>query len=487
MQKEKSKNKNNNKNKKNILGISLGILLLISSISLLSLIKILNILKDSYFIIISFIFLIFVLLIAVILFYNPKKKQKKIFKKIYHIVRTISFTLAIIFVIVEIFGIYYLNKTMNFLDNISFIKEEITNYYIIVLKDSRYQDTSDLYETKVAYHTNTSEEILDSLKLDLDYSTTSSIDELVNILYQKEVSAILVGDIIKNKIDEDYVNFNDETRIIKTISITNKIENITKNVSMKNTPFNVLISGIDSYGNINDVSRNDVNIVATVNPNSNKILLTSIPRDYYVKLHNKEGLNDKLTHASYYGTDVVVKTIEDILDIDINYYIKVNFSTVIDLINELGGITIYADQSLNKNGCKFIKGYNDVNGKCALVFSRERKSYSDGDKHRGRNQQEVIKGIFNKISSGSIIYEYNNILNVLDGKFATDMNMDEVLDFIKYELEDLPNYDINTSQLDGYGSMGETYSYPGQNLWIMIPYPESIKKSHDLIVQLMNK
>ena len=208
---------------------------------------------------------------------------------------------------------------MNFIGNISVTKEEITNYYIMVLDTSKYQESSDLYGESLAYFEKTEQNILDSIKLDLNYNTTKDIYKLKDMLYNQEVESILITDIIKNKLEEDYPDFETNTRILETISIKNQIEDITKKVSIKNTPFNVLISGIDAYGDINQTSRNDVNIIATINPNTNEILLTSIPRDYYVQLHGTTGYKDKLTHASYYGINTAVKTIEDILSTNINY------------------------------------------------------------------------------------------------------------------------------------------------------------------------
>ena len=130
---------------------------------------------------------------------------------------------------------------------------------------------------------------------------------------------------------------------------------------------------------------------------------------------------------------------------------------------------------------------NTLNGTCALAFSRERHSYVDGDRHRGRNQQQVIIAIFNKLaSSKTLLTEYNDILDVLDGKFATNMDINEVTGYVKYELNELKNYTIKTTQLDGYGSMGRTYSYPGQDLWIMIPYQETIDNAKNLINKMLN-
>lgn len=479
-------------------GILLGIILIAITGAFLILLNILGVVPEKYYTIIVVGLVLLTTFISICLFINPRKKNKikgkkkqkeKLWLRIYRIVRYICFFLAILLISGYSFMVYYLNKTMNFIDNIGLITEEVTYYYVMVLTDSRYQEASDLDGTSIGYFDRTEAEVLDSIKLDLQHVAVNDIDKLKEMLYNEEVTSIIISDIIKNLYEEENEKFNEEVRILDTISIKSEIQDITKKVSIKNTPFNVLISGIDTYGAINTKSRNDVNMVATINPNTNEILLTSIPRDYYVQLHGKKGLKDKLTHASYYGQETVVKTIEDILDIDINYYVKVNFSTVVELVDTLGGIEVYADQPVYLYGCKQIKkGYNKLNGECALAFSRERYSYSDGDLHRGRNQQEVIKAVFKKVTSGTtILTEYNNILKVMDGKFVTNLDMDEVLNFVKYELDELGSYTFTNTQLNGSGAMGETYSYPGQSLWIMIPNEKTIKKVKGLINDVINE
>ena len=466
--------------KKNIIGIIAGILLFIITTIFIVILKKIDVIPDKYFMLLVATCYIVTIITDIFLFISSDNIVFKLFKGLAYIV-------TILMIVGYSCGIYYLNKTINLFENISIIKEEVTNYYIVVLDTSIYQEPSDLYEKKLAYYEKTDEKVINSLKLSLDYITEIDIEKLKESLYNQEVDAILISDIIKNKYEEDDENFNNNIRIIKTIEIKKEIEDITKRVSIKNTPFNVLISGIDTYGDINKTSRNDVNIVATINPNTNEILLTSIPRDYYVQLHGTTGYKDKLTHASYYGINMAVETIEDILDTDINYYVKVNFTTVVDLVNEIGGVEVYADQNVNIGTCKIKEGYNNLDGKCALAFSRERHSYADGDRHRGRNQQQVIIAIFNKLTSGTtLLTEYTNILSALDGKFATNMDTKEITNYIKYEINDLKNYTIKTIQLDGYGSMGETYSYPGQNLWIMIPYEDTITNAKNLITKMLN-
>lgn len=454
-------------------------LLIIISIIFLVFIRLLNVIPDKYFVLGTSLVILLSITLIIFILINFKKK-------IFEFIKMICIFVTCILLVGYSYGIYCLDKTINLFGNANSLKEEITDYYIIVLKDSIYGEVSDLDGKSLSYFFNTDKEVVNSLKLDLTLNEVADMNTLKNRLYTKEIDSILISDIIKNKYEEEDSEFVNKIKILKTISIKSEIEDIKKVVSIKNTPFNVLISGIDTYGDINKTSRNDVNIVATINPNTNEILLTSIPRDYYVQIHGTTGYKDKLTHASYYGTNVAVATIEDLLNIDINYYVKVNFSTVVDLVDQLGGISVYADQSVSIGSCKFKYGYNNVDGRCALAFARERYSYLDGDRHRGRNQQEVIKAIFKKITSnGAILYQYTNLIESLDGKFVTNMDMNDAMGYVKYELEDLGNYNIESIQLTGSDGMGETYSYPSQKLYIMIPYEESIENAKKLIGNML--
>lgn len=356
------------------------------------------------------------------------------------------------------------------------------------MKESKYDEISDLYGKNLTYYEGTSQEVLSKIKLELNYSTVKNIDSLKDRLYTAKTDSILVSDLIKEDLEEKYTDFSERTRVLKTIDITKDVEDITKKVSIKNTSFNVLISGMDSYGTINKTTRNDVNMIATVNPNTNKVLLTSIPRDYYVQLHGKTGYKDKLTHAGIYGINTVVQTIEDLFGIDINYYVRVNFTTVESLVNTIGPIEIYSDKAMSLDGCKYVVGTNTVNGKCALRFARERHSYVEGDNHRIKNQQEVIKGIFNKLSkSAMVVTDYTSILNSLDGKFATNMDMKDITAFIKYELEDITKYEILDTQVTGTGSMELTYSYPHQKLYVMFPSEQSVESAKEYINKISNE
>lgn len=467
--------------KKNIIGIIAGILLFIITTIFIVILKKIDVVPDKYFMLLVAACYIVTIITDIFLFISSDNIVFKLFKGLAYIV-------TILMIVGYSCGIYYLNKTTHFMNNLNTIKKEITSYYIIVMKESKYDEISDLYGKNLTYYEGTSQEVLSKIKLELNYSTVKNIDSLKDRLYTAKTDSILVSDLIKEDLEEKYTDFSERTRVLKTIDITKDVEDITKKVSIKNTSFNVLISGMDSYGTINKTTRNDVNMIATINPNTNKVLLTSIPRDYYVQLHGKTGHKDKLTHAGIYGINTVVQTIEDLFGIDINYYVRVNFTTVESLVNTIGPIEIYSDKAMSLDGCKYVVGTNTVNGKCALRFARERHSYVEGDNHRIKNQQEVIKGIFNKLSkSAMVVTDYTSILNSLDGKFATNMDMKDITAFIKYELEDITKYEILDTQVTGTGSMELTYSYPHQKLYVMFPNEQSVESAKEYINKISNE
>ena len=217
---------------------------------------------------------------------------------------------------------------------------------------------------------------------------------------------------------------------IYTISITKESSRKTKHVDVTEEPFNILVSGLDTTGDIGTPSRSDVNMIVTVNPATHQILLTSIPRDYYVTLSSKNA-KDKLTHSGLYGVEETVSTVEDFMGIDINYYVKVNYSTITKLVDAIGGIDIDSPYGFTTHGMSahytFKKGQNHLNGSMALAYSRERKSWPDGDLRRNENQQIIIEAIIKKVSnSTTILTDYTSILNSIEENLSTDMSQKAV-------------------------------------------------------------
>lgn len=214
----------------------------------------------------------------------------------------------------------------------------------------------------------------------------------------------------------------------------------------------------------------------TVNPKTKNILMTTIPRDYYVQLHGVVGLRDKLTHAGALGgLALSMDTIEDLLEFEFSRYVRVNFNFVIDLVNTLGGLTLYSDVNYNISAytnrrCTFVPGNNQVDGACALAFARERYAYADGDRHRGRNQEQVIEKIFEKLTnSTTFISRYSDILNSLSGSFDTNISTSDITSLVNMQLNDMAKWTVETYNLDGTTGMTYTYSYPNQLLSVMYP------------------
>lgn len=391
------------------------------------------------------------------------------------------------------FGIFYMYKTMNFMGNIKTKKYQVENYYVVVLKNSDYEKVKDLNHKKIGIYNSSLESQEEALtlfeeKVEFQEKDYKDIMTMKDALLEKNIDAMyLNGSYLSIIQDEDHT-FEDKIKIIDTIEIKIENETIKKDIDVTKEPFNIYISGIDIFGNISSVSRSDVNIVITVNPTTHKILLTSIPRDYYVQLHGTTGYKDKLTHAGIYGVDMSISTIEDLLDIDINYYARVNFTTLIKLVDAIGGIDVYSDYTFTSlhGNFDFQKGMNHMNGEQALGFTRERYAFLDGDRQRGKNQQAMITAIIKKaLSSKTLITKYTGILNSLQYSFQTNIGSNKIYDLVNMQLDKMPSWEIESISLDGTGSSEYTYSYHSQKLYVMEPDIETINAAKTKINSIM--
>ena len=379
---------------------------------------------------------------------------------------------------------------MNFFSNFSKIHYSEETFLVIVLKEE-YQDINDLQNKNIGYiqnNLNSIDKAIEKIdkKISINKKKYEDFTSLFNDLDNKKIESILI--------DENYYNIKSEEentdnyKILYKITIRSIVKSTTKTVDIANEPFTIYISGIDVYGDIETVSRSDVNILMTVNPKTKQVLLTSIPRDFYVQLHGTSGYKDKLTHAGNYGINMSIDTIEDLLNIDINYYIRVNFTTLEKLIDAIGGVDVYSEYSFVSyiDNYKFYQGYNHMNGKQALAFSRERKSLPAGDMDRGKNQEAVIEAIIRKITNKDVIYKYSKILNSMKGTFQTNITDNDITKIIKKELENIGGWNITSNNLDGTGSYDYTYSYSSQKLYVTIPNQDSINNAVNLINKVKN-
>ena len=459
----------------------LSILLVIISFALIFYLVNVGIIPNKYL----FLILILIVIIDFLIIFFSFKRTKKV-------LAIILIFLSIIFSVVESFGIYYLYNTDKFFNNISELNEK-SSYYVVVLKELGYKKISDLSDKKLGVLSNKSDSYLDAIDnllsmVNLEKNEYDSTKNLVNDLYDYKIDSILINSNNYDLFVENIEGFEDKVIILDKIVIELEKKSV-KNLDDPKRPFNLLISGIDVNGPIETSSRSDVNIIVTVNPETHKILLTHIPRDYYVCLHGIENGMDKLTHAGMYGIDMSIGTIEDFMKIDIDYYLRVNFDTLIRVVDSIGGIDVYSDATFVAGGIYYFnEGYNHMNGKQALAFSRERKVFAEGDRRRGKHQEQVIDAIFKKVSGSTVLLSnYSEILGGLSNSFQTNISEDLMKAYIKNQLNDMVSWNIESISVNGedYAAYN-TYSLPDWYMYLVYPDQKTIDLAHDKIEAVLN-
>lgn len=451
-------------------------ILIIISLFLIGSIIYLNVLNIPLLILVMF--LIFIVDGFIILLMLRSKKKK------------MGFGISVILILLFSLLSFYINKTTGLLSNLN-LNYKTYNYSVVVLKTSPYEKIKELDGKNIGYFDDGSVENDKALnkvlgKTELESTSYEDTHALANALLEEKEAAILIEDsyleILSESITDEKGSFGDKIKKIYSFTIVTKTSDIAKDINVTKEPFNIYVSGIDTYGEISSVSRSDVNMIVSVNPATQQILLTSIPRDYYVKLHGKSGYRDKLTHAGLYGTDMSIQTIEDLLDIEINYYVKVNFSSVINIVDAIGGVNVYSDYTFTSiDNYSYKEGYNAVNGEEALSFARERKAFAIGDRQRVKNQQALLRAIFDKCTSKAIITKYSKLLDSMSGSFVTNMKMSRLTSLVRLQLSKNYSWNLVTNSLMGEDSSNYTYSAPSQKAYVMVPDEESVSYASELV------
>ncbi len=441
----------------------------------------LNMLPFNYFLLLISGVVIFLAIFALILLNRKVKRGIKGF---------FTFISLVLIAGLSVISNYSFN-TKEAINNITKkIDYKTENYALVTLSDN-YEQVEELDSKDIGYLDNGTKGTKAALKeldklvtvIDDDYD---DIEKLSNDLLKEKIHAILVEDSFKDILDEESEDFKSNTKILYNISVKIPEEKTSKQVDVTQKPFNVYLTGIDTYGKITSVSRSDVNIIASVNPKSGRILLTSIPRDYYVNLAGKNAY-DKLTHAGIYGVETSVKTIEDLLDIKINYYVKVNFSSIEKMVDELGGITVHSDYNfISQDGYRYTKGDNVLNGKKALSFARERHSFADGDIQRGKDQMYVIEAMMAKLMTFKSVTNFNSLLDTLEGTFETNISSEEISNLVKMQIDKKIAWNIESNYLEGEGASKTTYSSKSR-AYVMLPDISSVASAQTKISKIFNE
>lgn len=432
-----------------------------------------------------------IIVLCLITFFLQFKSSEKSIRSIISRILAVIVSIGLVILCIEI------NRGTSFINSFSGINYETNALSVIVLKNSSYTKLEDLENKKIAMNeqedqknlTDALSDIRNQLK-NAEYKNYIDWSHLADALYNEDVDAILVNEAYRGMLQEKHPDLDVETRVIYQVEIKNEVENIANDGAIKDGVFNILVTGIDTYGPVSTRSRSDVNMVMTVNMNTHKILMTGIPRDYYVKLASF-GEYDKLTHSGIYGVNETVNTISNLLDIDIDYYYRINFSSLVNVVDVLGGIDVYSDKTFvpwTNRAITIKEGTNHMDGAMALAFSRERKTYASGDRHRIQNQQDVMMAIINKMLTPSVLSNYKEVLENVEGTFETNMSSDDIMSLIKMQLSDLEGYKMINQYLDGTGKLTYgLYSMPNSKLYTMIPNEDTITKAKQQINQIMSE
>ena len=379
------------------------------------------------------------------------------------------------------FGNVYLYETYSTLTSVTGAeKGSIKNTISVITKTNHDEDIQSLKNEKIGVLRN-----IDSVgtkkcqkklkKYSFSYKKYDNLQALVKALYEDEIQAIVMNEIYRANVEEmeEYSGFSNETKsIYQTVYYTNNkndalvVDDITKN------PFTIFVSGNDTYGKIDELSRSDVDMIVTVNPTTSTVLMVNIPRDYYVQTSYG---NDKLTHTGMYGIEETKQTVENLLGIDINYTFRVNFSSAEDIVDALDGVDIevpkgMAVERLNADWALegVHEGWNHLNGARALAYARERHAYVDGDIQRAKNQQQVLEAIIKKAASSKILTNYTKLLKSFKNAFDTNMSTNEITALLQYELQAMPNWKFQNYVLRGTNSSAVCASM-AQELSVVMP------------------
>ena len=488
MKKDKKQNKVGK-----VFGIMFSILLVAATMYLLFNVIKLNVLPTKLLFLMTIVFVLLDLIFILLLCFATKG----VVSKIICIIFTVAISLG------SCLGGYYLSKTGGLLSNITNVAKHSKNTVSVIVKQSSdMKNKNDLAGHSVGtlanINTQGSKKILKELNksgIQMEKREYGSLTEMLESFYNGEVDSIVINESSRSQITDidAYKDFDNNTRVVYQTSY--KVENTDKANAVSNittTPFNVLISGSDTRGGYDENGRSDVIMVATVNPKTGTILLTSVPRDFYVETACdaadgcQQGALDKITHTGVHGTNTTKRTVEKLLGIEINYTFKVGFDTVTDIVDAVGGIDVNVEPGyecsnfLHAPGLSVHAGVNHLNGEQALGYARERYAYSEGDRQRTKNQQQVLMGIVDKITSPAIVTNYASIMDSMSNTFSTTMSNDEISSLIKYQLNSNPKWKMEQYMVNGTGDTLMCAEL-GDAAYVMVPDQSTVTTAKNKI------
>lgn len=471
-----------------VLSILLSVVLVVSSFYLLYQVIRLNVLPSKFLFPLTIGVVVLDAIFILLLIYFSKNVVSKI----------VCIVLTLFICIASCMGGYYISKTQNVLSSITNVAKHAKNTVSVIVKESSsIKNKSQLNGVSVGslrLNEQGSKKVLKELSSEgivLNQTEYDSMTALLEAFYNGEVDSIIINESSRSQIldMEAYSNFDSNTRVVYQTSYKVKNNDSATSVSdITSKPFNVLISGSDTRGGFDENGRSDVIMIATVNPKTHTILLTSVPRDFYVTTACDagdgcmQGALDKITHTGIHGTNTTKRTVEQLLGIEINYTFKVGFDTVTKLVDTLGGVDVYVEPgyAVHNEYINVKEGVNHLYGEEALEYARERYAYTEGDRQRTKNQQQVLMGIVKEATKPSVITNYAAIMDTMANTFSTTMSNAEITDLIKYQLNNNPTWKMEQYMVDGTGDtlmcaeLGDAAS-------VMVPDQSTVKMAKDKI------
>ncbi len=478
------------KKNRNTAGKLLTLIQLIASVVLVLLVWNSGMLPDVYTVMIAV-----VLVILFMLLFAAQFSKKRV-------INVLCTVISLLIAAVLIFACVYLQRTVDTMEEIGGATYKTDNMIVVVLEDDPAETILDAKDYVFGDQTVIDQENTELMLEDLtsilgqepEITEYEALDELGQALLDKEIDAAVYNEGYAGIIDDAVEGYSEQVRILYQYGIETPIEieryeeddgddiydeEEDTAVSGVDEPFNVYISGIDVAGPITTNSRSDVNIIMTVNPKTKEVLLTTTPRDYYVTIPGiSGGSRDKLTHAGIYGVDASMRTLSNLYGINIDYYVRVNFTSLVTIVDALGGVDVVSeyDFTTRSGSYHFNKGTNHVNGDAALAFARERYAFADGDNQRGKNQEALLTAILQKAMSPAIISSANQILNNISGCVQTNMTYDEMARLINQQISDPGDWKFESVAATGSGDSQKCYSTGNMKLYVMWPNNSSVSQ-----------
>lgn len=506
------KEKNKNPNRKSPLIRVISIISILLAIALIIKVIKIDILPLNFEITILGAVLLLTLILFIFYNFTSHSKIARVFGGFMIIVVTLSYGL----------GYFYLYKTAGMLSTISTsssgsgtklgsLSDEMTNNVsVIVMKSSNYSSLKDLSGKKIGttseLDAKSTEKCLTDIKksIDFDQEDYPNYNQEMTDLYDGRIDGVILDESSRGIVYEQFLNISQVTKVVHTTSYKAPREHAIVDskhpVDVTKDPFTIYFSGNDSFGDIQKTSRTDSNMLVTVNPKTHRILMTSIPRDYYVPVACAEdaadgcldGQKDKLTHTGLYGVQTTINTIEDFMDVDINYYVRVNFSSLTNIVDAIGGVDVtvgkglavdqfYTDDTIGG----VVEGENHLDGQKALAYARERYAYEDGDLQRVKNQQQVLKAIIKKVKSPSMLLKYASLIDAIGSAIETNMPSSSITNFVKFQLASNSSWKFESYPM--VGDTGMEFS-PSLGDTASVTYQDrgSIETAHDKIEAILN-